>query len=136
MNLALISNLFISLLLIVPLILNNLGIFPDVSAVLVSGLTPLLIFLFLFNLFGLLCIKIISKVVNYIDTKDLLDHTKEQEKLDNNPVYKTYRLIVLTFFFGLLMYDRMYLTTIFACIWWLSRHLFKVQFDKFIKSIE
>lgn len=136
MNLALISNLFISLLLIVPLILNNLGIFPDVSAVLVSGLTPLLIFLFLFNLFGLLCLKIISKVVNYIDTKDLLDHTKEQEKLENHPVYKTYRLIVLTVFFGLLMYDRMYLTTIFACIWWLSRHLFKVQFDKFIKNIE
>lgn len=136
MKLALISNLFISLLLIVPLILNNLGIFPDVSAVLVSGLTPLLIFLFLFNLFGLLCLKIISKVVNYIDTKDLLDHTKEQEKLENHPVYKTYRLIVLTVFFGLLMYDRMYLTTIFACIWWLSRHLFKVQFDKFIKNIE
>lgn len=136
MKLALISNLFISLLLIVPLILNSLGIFPDVSAVLVSGLTPLLIFLFLFNLFGLLCLKIISKVVNYIDTKDLLDHTKEQEKLENHPVYKTYRLIVLTVFFGLLMYDRMYLTTIFACIWWLSRHLFKVQFDKFIKNIE
>ena len=133
---SIISNLFISVLLIVPLLFKTTGVFSDVSSVLVNGLNPLLIFLIIFNLIGLIALKLVSQYANFIDTKDLLEHNEKQEKLENNVYYKGYRIIILTLLFGLLMYNKMFLATIFACIWWLSRHLFKTNFDKFVKEIE
>ncbi len=133
---SLISNLFISILLVVPLLLKTTGLASEFNDMLVSGLSPLLIFLIIFNFVGLLCLQTVAKFANFIDTQDIIEHSKEQEKLETNIIFKIYRLIILTLLFGLLLYNRMFLTTIFACIWWLSRHLFKTQFDKFVKSLE
>ena len=133
---SLISNLFISILLVVPLLLKTTGLASEFNDMLVSGLNPLLIFLIIFNFVGLLCLQTVAKYAKFIDTQDVIEHSKEQEKLETNINFKIYRLIVLTLLFGLLLYNRMFLTTIFACIWWLSRHLFKTRFDKFVKNLE
>ncbi len=133
---SLISNLFISILLVVPLLLKTTGLASEFNDMLVSGLSPLLIFLIIFNFVGLLCLQTVAKFANFIDTQDIIEHSKEQEKLETNIIFKIYRLVILTLLFGLLLYNRMFLTTIFACIWWLSRHLFKTQFDKFVKGLE
>lgn len=133
---SIISNLFISILLVVPLLLKTTGLASEFNDMLVSGLSPLLIFLIIFNFVGLLCLQTVAKFANFIDTQDIIEHSKEQEKLETNIIFKIYRLVILTLLFGLLLYNRMFLTTIFACIWWLSRHLFKTQFDKFVKGLE
>ena len=133
---SLISNLFISILLVVPLLLKTTGLASEFNDMLVSGLSPLLIFLIIFNFVGLLYLQTVAKFANFIDTQDIIEHSKEQEKLETNIIFKIYRLVILTLLFGLLLYNRMFLTTIFACIWWLSRHLFKTQFDKFVKNLE
>ena len=133
---SIISSLFISSLLIIPLLLKTIGMDSEIIYALLCGLNPLLIFLIIFNFLGLICLQTVAKFANFIDTKDLLEHSKEQEKLENSLGYKIYKVLSLSLFFGLTMYNGLYLTTIFGCIWWLSNHFFKINFDKFVKDIE
>ncbi len=133
---SIISSLFITSMLIIPLLLKTAGIDTDFINALVGGLRPLLIFLIVLNFIGLICLQTVAKFANYIDTKDLIEHSEEQDKLENSIWYKLYKTGSLTVFFGLLMYNKLFLTTIFACIWWLTNHFFKIYFDKFIKGLE
>lgn len=133
---SIISNLFITILLVIPILLKTIGFNNDFILTLVSGLRPLLIILTVMNFIGLICLQTVAKFANYIDTKDLIEQSAEQEKLEKSIWYKIYKTTSLSIFFGLLMYNCMYLTTIFACVWWLTNHFFKIYFDRFIKGLE
>lgn len=136
MKQAIFSNLFITFILIIPLLLKTLGFnFPFVDG-LTNGLNIILIFLIILNFIGLLCLQTVSKFSNFIDTADLIEHSEKQELIENHIAYKIYKSMSLTVFFGLLIWNRMNLTTIFACIWWLSNHFFKENFDKFVKELK
>jgi hypothetical protein len=135
MKKAIVSSLFLTFILVVPLLIKTLGCrIPFVDG-LVNGLNPLFILLIILNFIGLICLQMVSKFSTYIDTADLIEHNEAQEKIENHIAYKIYKTTALSLLFGMLMYNRMFLTTIFACIWWLSNHFFKVNFDRFIKDI-
>ena len=131
-----ISNLFITFILIVPLLIKTLGVNNPFIDGLVNGLNPIYIFLILLNFIGMICLSLVSKYSKYISTSDLTEQNKENEKLENNIVYKIYKYSCLSLMFGLLMFNAMFLTTIFACIWRLTNHFFKINFDKFMKELE
>lgn len=136
MKKSILTNLFISTIIILPLILKTLKLnYPFVNG-LADSINIIFSILIIMNLFGLVALQTIKKFSTYIDTKDLLAENETQKKIENHISYKIYKTVTLSLIFGLLIYNQMHLTTIFACVWWLSNHFFKINFDKFTKEIE
>ena len=136
MKRAILSSVFIATILLLPLLLKTLGLSCPFVDGLVDSLTVIFILLTVLNLIGLVCLQTVKKFSNFIDTKDLLAENEIQKKIENHIAYKIYRHSTLILLFALLMYNRMNLTTIFACVWWLSNHFFKVCFDGFVEELD
>jgi len=130
------SNLFITVILLLPLLLITFGINSAFVGGLIKSLNVIFSILIILNLIGLLSLQTIRKFSSYIDTKDLLAENAAHKKLESRLAYKIYKKTTVILLFCLLIYNRMHLTTIFACVWWLSNHFFKINFDKFTKELE
>ena len=135
MKKAIFSSLFIATILLLPLLLKTLGLNTPFTEGLVNSLSVIFIFLTVLNIIGLICLQTVKKFSTYIDTKELLAENEIQKKIENHIAYKIYRSLILILLFALLMYNQMHLTTIFACVWWLSNHFFKVCFNGFVEDI-